>query len=215
MAPKLFQIGFNKTATTALFWLLINSRHTALHSSGRRSRRAGHPIVSKAHPQIWIHQNICASLPPVEGLEDFEGHFDMEYDLPNSPIKIENFKFFDRFARAYPDSKFVLNIRDCDAWLRGRARHNGGQYIKRAMARYRLSEQEVLDRWRSEHARHHDAVRGFFAPEQDRLFVFDIDETPVEEFIAFCQPELDLNPSHWGASRVTDVVAKQQGWTNS
>lgn len=215
MAPRVFQIGFNKTATTALFWLMINSGHTALHSSGRRARRAGHPVVSKVHPQLLIHHNICAGLPPVSGLEEFEGHFDMEHDLPNSPIKIENFKFFDRFARFYPNSKFVLNTRDCDAWLHSRARHNGGQYLKRTMMRLGLSEDDKLSRWRDEHGRHHDAVLEFFSQEQDRLFVFNLEENPIDDLVAFCRPELDLDASHWGKSRVTDDVAKKRGWAKN
>jgi hypothetical protein len=207
MGPKLVQIGFNKSATTALFWLLINSGHSALHSSGRRSRRAGHPVVSKIHPQIWIHHNIAAGLPPLAGLEDFESHFDMEHDVPGSAIKIENFKFFDRFAAAYPDCKFVLNTRDCEAWLRSRARHGGGNYIKRTMARLGLSEQSVLDRWRAEHQRHNDAVREFFLHEADRLFEFELEKQPIHEFVRFSAPTLHLDPVHWGPSRVTDSSA--------
>lgn len=207
MGPKLVQIGFNKSATTALFWLLINSGHSALHSSGRRSRRAGHPVVSKIHPQILIHHNIAAGLPPLAGLEDFESHFDMEHDVPGSAIKIENFKFFDRFAAAYPDCKFVLNTRDCDAWLRSRARHGGGNYIRRTMARLGLSEQSVLDRWRAEHQRHNDAVREFFLHEADRLFEFELEKQPIHEFVRFSGPSLQLDPVHWVPSRVTDSSA--------
>lgn len=207
MGPKLVQIGFNKSATTALFWLLINSGHSALHSSGRRSRRAGHPVVSKIHPQIWIHHNIAAGLPPLAGLEDFESHFDMEHDVSGSAIKIENFKFFDRFAAAYPDCKFVLNTRDCDAWLRSRARHGGGNYIRRTMARLGLSEQSVLDRWRAEHQRHNDAVREFFLHEADRLFEFELEKQPIHEFVRFSGPSLQLDPVHWVPSRVTDSSA--------
>ncbi|SFK30324.1 sulfotransferase [Celeribacter marinus] len=212
MEPKLFQIGFNKTATTALFWLFINSGHSALHSSGRRARLAGHPVVSKLHPQLVIHHNICAGRPAVQGLEDFDAHFDMEHDLPNSPIKIENFKFFDRLARDYPRAKFVLNVRECDAWVMSRARHNDGQYLKRSMARLAQSEAEVLDQWRDEHARHHNAVRAFFAAEQDRLLVFDIDRDPIDTLVDFCAPDFALDPAQWGKARVTDDVVQKLGW---
>ncbi len=212
MAPKLFQIGFNKTATTALFWFFVQSGHSALHSSGRRSRRAGHPVVSQRHPQVTIHHNICAGLPPATGLEEFEAFFDMEYDMPGSQVKIENFKFFDRFARAYPDARFLLNTRDTQSWLRSRQRHNGGNYIKRSMARLSMSEDEVLRHWADEHVRHHDAVRTFFAQESDRLFEFDIKATPLEDLIAFCEPQFSLKAEHWGQARITDEVAQKKNW---
>ena len=203
MSPKIFQIGFNKTATTALFWLFINSGHSALHSNGRRSKRAGHPVISRCHPQLTIHHNICAGLPPVTGLEDFDAFFDMEYDRPNSPVKIENFKFFDRFAIAYPNARFILNTRDKDSWLRSRQKHNDGRYIERSMERLGLSEDQVLDYWRDEYDRHHEAVRTFFENERDRLFEFEIKTTPIQELIDFCAPEFSLNSECWGHSRVT------------
>lgn len=203
MSPKIFQIGFNKTATTALFWLFINSGHSALHSGGRRARLAGHPVASQRHPQLTIHHNICAGLPPVTGLDDFEAFFDMEYDRPGEPVKIENFKFFDRFAKAYPNARFILNTRDTENWLHSRKKHNNGKYIKRSMSRLGLSENQVLNYWRDEHNRHHEAVRTFFESEPERLFEFNIQVTPIQELIKFCAPDFSLNPECWEQRRVT------------
>jgi hypothetical protein len=207
----IFQIGFNKCATTALFWLFVNSGHAALHSSGRRSRKAGHQVVSRQHPQIQIHHNICSGLPPVAGLEDFNAFFDMEYDRPQSEIKIENFKFFDRFALAYPDAKFILNTRDKQSWLRSRSRHNDGLYLARSMKRWGLSKEATLERWAGEFERHNDSVRNFFQKEHDRLIIFDIDESSIESVVDFAAPHFKLLPQHWGMSRKTDmVIAKKR-----
>lgn len=212
---KLFQIGFNKTATTALFWLFIHSGHRALHSSGRRERRRGHEVINQQHPQLRIHHNILSGLPPVEGLEDFEAFFDMEYDLPWSDIKLENFKHFARFHAAYPNAKFILNIRNKDKWLRSRERHAGGTFLKNSKRRLHLSKQEVLDRWAGEFDRHNQAVRTYFTMQPQQLLVFDIERDPIEKLIAFCAPEFTLDPAHWHQARVTDTVAEALDWPTS
>lgn len=209
---KIFQIGFNKTATTSLYWLFVNSGHSALHSSGRRARKKGHKVVSRIHPQVLIHHNILAGLPPAEGLDDFEAFFDMEYDFPRNAIKLENFKHFAAFAEAYPNAKFILNLRDKEAWLRSRARHQDGDYLSRSMVRLGMDEAQTLQYWADDFDRHHDAVREYFLTQQGRLMEFKLEEDPIDELVDFCQPKFDIDPDNWGAARVTDTVAEKKGW---
>jgi len=207
----IFQIGFNKCATTALLWLFTNSGVPTLHGAGRKYRRTGHHTVSLRHPQITIHHNICAGLPPVTGLEDFSAFLDMEHVRTKDGMIVENFKFFDRFAAAYPNAKFILNLRDKSDWLRSRARHAKGEYLSLAMRRLNMDQDMVLARWADEFDRHNAAVRNFFEKEEDRLVVFDIDNDPVEKIVDFCAPNFVLDPVHWGATRITDSLGAKQG----
>ena len=209
---KIFQIGFNKTATTSLYWLFINSGHSALHSSGRRARKKGHAAVKRVHPQIQIHHNILAGLPPVQGLDDFEAFFDMEYDFPRNGINLENFKFYRQFAEAYPNAKFILNTREKDDWLRSRARHQDGDYLGRTMVRLGLTEKQALQHWADDFDRHHDAVNEYFLTQQGRIFEFKLGETSISELVDFCQPQFQIDSDRWGEARVTDKVHAKKGW---
>jgi hypothetical protein len=199
----IFQIGFNKCGTTSLYWLFKGSGYKALHSGGRRYRRRGNAAVSARHPQLTIFHNISAGLPPVTGLSEFSAFFDMEYNKRDGGVKIENFKFFDRFASAYPNARFILNVRDKRDWLRSREAHSGGFYMASAMKRHGYTRDQVTNRWGDEFDRHNDAVRTFFAHEQDRMLEFHIKNDPIENLVSFCAPLATINGEKWGVSRRT------------
>lgn len=209
----LFQIGFNKCATTALASLFSRAGIRSLHSGGRKWRRIGHPAIAGRNPQLDIQTNIREGRPPIEGLEDFGAFFDMEF--AQRLELIENFREYRAFARAYPHARFMLNTRDREDWLRSRIRHKDGMYLGRAMKRMGKDRDAVLQFWADDFDRHHAEVREFFAAESDRLLVFDIDCDHVRKIVRFARPEVSLNPRHWRRIRVTDEVAEANDWSDA
>lgn len=210
---KVFQIGFNKCATTALYRLFSLSGVRALHGSGRYWRLNNHPAVVDRNVQLAIHRNMEAGRPALDTFEDFDAFFDMEFTLHG--WNIENFRQYQTLAQDYPDAKFVLNIRDKEAWLNSRARHSDGLYLARAMERTGLSRKGVLDYWADDHDRHHEMVQDYFRAAPERLLVFDIDNTPVRKLKRFIGPKMELKPRHWRHERVTDNMVARRGWTDA
>ena len=211
MTAHVFQIGFNKCATTALNKLFHRSGVKALHGSGKYWRDHNHPALAGRNVQQLIHHNIAAGRKAIDTLEDFQGFFDMESVKDGSPI--ENFRHFRVIARDYPDSKFILNVRDKTDWLKSRIRHNDGAYMAMAMARTGRDAAGVVSLWSDDYDRHHDAVQNFFQSEADRLIVFDIDRTPIRQLVRFCKPQIVLWPRFWKPMRVTDLLADDRGWS--
>ncbi|MDF0602814.1 hypothetical protein P1J78_18900 [Psychromarinibacter sp. C21-152] len=209
---RLFQIGFNKCATSALWRVFHKSNVAALHSQGRRWRLAGHPALQDRAAQLNIRRNIDAGRPAIEGFEDFQAFFDMEYVTRSTAV--ENYRQFETLARDYPTAKFLLNTREKADWLRSRARHKDGRYLHWSMRRTGLSRDAVLQMWSDDFDRHHDAVRAFFRFEQDRLLEFHIDTTPIKALQRFVLPELSIWPRFWRRFRVTDDVAAREGWSD-
>lgn len=209
---RLFQIGFNKCATSALWRLFHDSNVKALHGSGRYWRLRGHPVLRDRAAQLQIHRNIRMGRPAVEGFEEFLAFFDME--LTTATHTVENYRHFATLARDYPDARFLLNTRDKGDWLRSRARHADGAYLRFAMQRTGLSRDAVLRMWADDFDRHHDLVRDFFREEQDRLLEFDIDTTPIKTLKRFVAPELHIWPRFWRRHRVTDAVVAREGWSD-
>jgi hypothetical protein len=208
----LFQIGFNKCATSAFFELFRRSGARPLHSGGRFWRNRQHPALVGHNPQLDIDANIREGRPALTGFEDFDAFFDMEF--VRFKARVENYRQYRAFARDYPHARFLLNHRDKAAWLRSRARHGDGQYIKMAMVHSGLDRDGVLQAWADDFDRHHDEVREFFRDEPDRLFDFDIDRTPLQDFLDFTAGEFHLDPRHWKQIRVTDEVVTRLGWTD-
>jgi len=209
---RVFQIGFNKCGTTALFRMFLRSGVKPIHSGGRYWRRRNHPAIAGRNPQVEIHINIEADLPALTGLEDFQAFFDMEYVLDMNMPPVENFRRYRVFAEQYPTAKFILNTRNKSDWLRSRARHNDGGYVQRAMDRTGLDHDGVLDMWSEDFDSHHAAVRRYFADKPGRLLDFDIDHDGSEKLVDFLQPDIALKAEHWGKWRVTDEVAASKNW---
>ena len=109
---------------------------------------------------------------------------------------------------SYPDARFILNIRDVDAWIRSRFDHLDGAFAQSALREHGfadLSQVEAL--WRRQWDSHLNAVREFFSDKPGRLLVFDLDRHGGAELAAFL-PELDLDPSrfgHYGRTRPEPV----------
>ncbi|CUH54394.1 hypothetical protein SAMN04488037_104273 [Shimia marina] len=208
--PLLFQIGHNKCATSALFFLFLRSHHMALHSGGRYWKRHHKGFLGMRSPQERIHDNILNGHAPLEGLERFTAFFDMEYKRGSDVV--ENFKRYATFARHYPNAKFLMNTRDKDDWLRSRVRHANGLYLKQEMARKNLSSDEVVAAWSSDFDRHLRKVRSFFKGEADRLLVFNTDKDDIQKLVDFAAPEFPLDTSHWAEVRSTDRIVEKKGW---
>lgn len=200
--PFVFQIGFNRCATGALFKLFQNSGVPSLHHCGRRHRKAGDYTLLNQNPQKIIDRNIRHGRPPVEGLEKYRAFFDMEFTDPAR--RIENYRHFARFAEAYPDALFIMNVRDKDAWLKSRIAHNDGKYLRKLSELYNVSHDETVALWAEHFERHVNEVVSYFGPESPRLLWFDIDRDPVEKVVTFVRPWYALDTRRWKLVHQTD-----------
>ena len=199
---RIFQIGFDNCGAAALNQLFQASGVRTLHGSGRYWRLQGHPAVAGANVQLLIHRNFQAGLPGVTGFDDFQAFFGMEF-TQNGWV-IENYRHFADLARDYPDARFLLNPRDCDAWLAARVQRDDGLYLAQAMERTGMSRRGVLNLWVDDFHRHHDMVRDYFRAAPDRLLEFDVDTTPVKTLARFVRPGLRIWPRHWRRAQAAE-----------
>ncbi len=197
--PKVFQIGFNKTATTSLYNLFEQSGYMVIHGGGRRHRRKGHPALQKINIHRVVHGNIQAGRPPVQGFEDFDGFFDMERTTSNEML--HNYFHFDKFAEAYPDAKFILNYRDFEPWATSRLKYKDGAYARAMCLFYDTDETGLREIWRKQYNDHISRVKAYFVDQPERLFVFPLEQAPVDALSEFVAPHYRLDLAHWGHAR--------------
>ena len=197
----IFQIGFNKCATTSLDWIFLKSGYAPLSTSGQYWKRRGKLPELAVPAQIHIKNNIDAGKPPLTALEKFDGFFDMEYVRPH--IAVENYLDFKTFAQFYPDAYFLLNTRDVDDWITSRLNHGEGLYLAITMTRLNLDKENVISMWRKNWDEHHESVRSFFADGKHKFQEFHITKTPLSDLVEFVRPDFELKTEFWQRKRLS------------
>ena len=147
--------------------------------------------------------NMAAGREPLAGYRGAQLISDMNFLTKDVMVDISH--LFDRLYYAYPDALFILNTRDREDWVRSRARHDNGSFLRRFRSALELSnDNSVLDYWREEWDTHHSRVRQFFSgSKSDSLFVWDIEDPDFDELQAKLGMQLD--PSYYGKVGVTPV----------
>lgn len=172
---KIFQIGFNKGGTRSMCAYFRKNGINSVHYSCN-----GHCIAIK------MMSNLSSRLPILDGIDNHQFYSDMEYVAEDEII--EGYAFFKELDLHYPNSIFILNLRNKNNWLKSRSNHPGpknpGNYIRKWQAYYGMTKHEVIDRWSSDWDRHLAEVRSYFKG-NDRFFEFDIERDDVSELSNF------------------------------
>ena len=170
---KIFIIGFNKTGTRTLHkyfaWNGIMSIH---HSRGLLAR-----TIHKNRNKRNMLGKFCI----------FKVYSDMEDVTEQNYAHVTYFKKLDR---KYPDSKFILNIRNVDNWIN--SRNNHGTYTQRCCKILNLTKEEINKKWRNDFYNHKNNVIKYFSDKPNKLLIFDIEKDSVQKINDFF-PELQLN----------------------
>jgi hypothetical protein len=114
---------------------------------------------------------------------------DMETTYDNPPLSI-GMTLFKELDKQYPGSKFILNTRDKQAWLKSRSAHRFAKYQSTTLLEINqknlnLSKQEVLAKWSREWDEHHIAVKEYFKDRPNDLLIFNIDTDHPEKLVQF------------------------------
>ena len=188
--PRVFGIGLNKTGTSSLHAALELLGYNALHFGGIETMNA----VQRA---IVGGESMLSHLDPA--VDAFTDVFGITYCFYLADVQ-------------YPGSKFILTVRDLDAWLDSRRRHVERNQELTAAGRYEDGFVRVdLEGWAGEYRQHEAVVRGYFRDRPDDLLVFDVAAgdgwRPLCDFLDRPVPE---EPFPW-ANRARAPVGRAEG----
>ncbi len=181
---KVFQIGFNKSGTTTLHkFFAANNIKSVQYVNGNLA--------------LSIANNHKNGLPLLDGpFADYVAYFDMNYIYyPQLDIGKDLFKELDK---QYPGSKFILNTRDKNKWLKSRCRHiieHRYSYLTHSACQNRISEEAMLAQWSKDWDEHHKAVIEYFKDRPDDLLIFNIEQDPPHKLQRFFASRFDLDPN--------------------
>jgi hypothetical protein len=197
---KIFQIGFNKCATTSLNYLF--DQYTS-------------PQIKSIH---WDYGNLArkifanhlSQMPLLTGYEDYTFFSDMEAFYKKGD-KLEWVFIpeilFKELDKQYSNSKFILNIRDVNSWVDSRLRHystlsgkydinytddSKRWYVEEHMKCFNLTKEQVIQKWHDGYVNHTDNVINYFK-DKDNLLVYDIDHDNINKIKEFFNGEISFN----------------------
>ncbi len=146
-----------------------------------------------------LRDNGAAGLPLLTGVDKKIFFSDMEGPSHYGCRLFAYSKYYKLLDEQYPNSRFILNIRDVDDWIASRARLHGGGVIEGEKKYSKVeTEEEVFNIWRNHYHDHIADVKEYFTERHQDLLVFDIDRDPISKLIKFFQHDITLDPRHWG-----------------
>jgi len=145
---KVFGIGFHKTGTTTLASALKDLGYSVTGTFGVADDTIGDTVVPRA---IEIASRVDA--------------------VQDNPWPL----VYRELDEAYPESRFVLTVRDTDKWLMSLVRHFGGKTTAMRTWIYGVGDPEGNeDLYRARYEGHNAEVREYFADRPDDLLVIDV-----------------------------------------
>ena len=178
ISMKIFIIGFNKTGTRTLDNYFSENLIPSIHwDNGRLAKQ--------------IKYNYENGIKILTGYEKYIVFSDME-DYKN--LNYAHVDYFREFDKMYPESKFILNIRDVEKWIK--SRNNHGTYTKVLCKKLNVTKEVLNQKWRDDYYNHKKSVINYFSDKPNKLLIFDIEKDSIQKLNDFF-PELQLNAKHY------------------
>lgn len=182
-SPRIFQIGFNRCATTTLTnFLRMNGISAGHWRNGKIARN--------------FYRDFAKNKKPFQNSPVFTAYTDMIHVDNN--VCLEAYKEFEYIFKHYPDAYYILNTRDREDWIRSRKQHK--DFLRLFMSVMNTdSEDDVLSYWRNDWDSHHEKVLSFFDKSNySRFLVYDIDKNNADDLVNFLKDSFPhINSRHY------------------
>jgi hypothetical protein len=127
--------------------------------------------------------------PLLKGYEKYSFFSDMEHFDDDMGVFYSHIYYYELLDKQYPNSKFILNTRNVDNWIKSRLNHKfsgiTGYYASYIMSRLNLNSEQLLDKWRLEWDNHHTEVKEYFKRRDDDFLIFDIEYDDPQKIVNF------------------------------
>ena len=190
---KIFQIGFNKCGTRSLHHFFHKNKVKSQHYDAGKIASTMLRHYSNGEPLVDIRYRDIVFFGDIENIYDH-----------NEPIYIPQLLFKELYKQ-YPKSKFILNIRDKNKWLKSRCLHGNGEYLTLISEKLGKTEEEVVEIWDLEWDKHINNVKDFFKDKPDKLIIYNIEKDSIHKIINFFKNDLKLDSKlykHLGKTKI-------------
>lgn len=193
MRPKIFIIGFNKTATRSLDKFFKGNKLLTVHHDKNR-------LAKVLERNTMLGKKLLSSGTTRYGRKYEE--LIVFSDMTNAATLQESMHYYKGLDKDYPGSKFILNIRDTESWITSRFKHADGQLYRNHLEFLNLKDdeqgREILKQVYSKmHNDHHKDVFNYFKDRKHDLVVFDIHKDDINKIIEFLRDYYTLDPKYY------------------
>jgi hypothetical protein len=187
MKNKIFQIGFNKCGSVSLyqlFNLFVTPKIKCIH-------------WDKGNLAKTIRLNILNNQNPLNSYEEYTYFGDLYYKLykNNKPYRMikPELNIIHILDQYYPNSKYILNTRNMDTWIKSKSRWNPSGEINFYLEAYKLNSLYELQLfWQKEWEIYYNNVINYFKGSTNRLLIYDIEKNNINDIKKFF-PEYIFN----------------------
>jgi len=177
MNRKIFQIGFNRTATQALRAFFLMSGYRATHNIAyNKNYRKMIPIAETFDFNLKNNKSLLF------GIENYSYYGDMEVVLPKRQLVLQGYTLFERLDKENENSLFIFNTRPLESWINSRLTFDR-TYLLVYQKYYDLTYDEVINLWMNHYLAHSRNVKDYFKDKPNRLIEFNIETDRIEDFI--------------------------------
>jgi hypothetical protein len=181
-APRVFLIGFNKTATRAFAEFFEENGMPSIHWDNNK-------LVQQMVTNLAQRRKI---LDGYDSMYKFYSDFILQTDSE----RIEGNSFFREMDDHYPGSYFILNNRKTADWILSRERHNAGNFLLKNFLIMGTKDLDYVKRqWEMEKEKHESEVRQYFFGRTDFIEI-DINTRNIPELVSNFL-SMDFDPIHW------------------
>ena len=192
---RIFIIGFNKTATRTIHYFFKSNGLESVHWDNTYLVEHFEYNLKKDLPLIGaksVHNTKTNSNCLYRDLIAFS---DITHDALGKDAK-DYYKILDK---QNPGSKFILNFRDVDSWVKSRSKHCNGRLLKEHLTLYNCSSfEELKETWIKIFNSHFEDCEKYFKNKEKDFLIFNINRDGPEKICKFlkdCYP--NLNPKKW------------------
>jgi hypothetical protein len=185
---KIFQIGFNRCGTVSLWQYFKSCGIPAVHWERGDLARS-----------IYFQHTWNTKL--LDNYRDTMFFSDMESDviINGKPSWIyAHVDYYKLLDQQYPGSKFILNTRNVDDWIKSRSwfEINPGapktEYLEYAKLIHNTDTDGIYKIWTKQWNDHHADVINYFKNRPEDLLIYDIDTDNTSKLINFFKDTLVL-----------------------
>jgi hypothetical protein len=190
---KIFIIGFNRCGTRTLHYFFKDNNLKSIHwdnnnlvdvfenniKSGNKLLENGKTINKKVNSDCNYSEAIVFS--------------DMTKHIINKDAK----DYYKRLDSDYPNSKFILNIRDVDKWIKSRKKHSNGRLLYEQMNFHNCDKKQIEIIWKNMYEKHILDVKDYFENRNSDLCIYDIENDTIDKIIEFLKNDFILNKKYY------------------
>ena len=230
----IFQIGFNKCGTTSLFDFMVKNKLKSIHWKILKKNKnikwrinGSNRLLSNIMYLRFIKKN-QRIIPP-----EFENKFKCYFDFSEyiffdkngwnhwqdifflNKNENENNVWYKILNQQYPNSKFLLNIRNVNKWIKSRYIYFGIESILNATNSKYKTEIQIFNDWKKLWYKYICKIINYFGNNKkirNNLLIFNMDYDSIDKLINFFnKSNIYLDNKFWRHSKKTAKESDYNG----